>query len=55
MTSIFYHNILDYFLLFCRMLCFAVRVADFLAKCSFNFYVASLIAMVSTICILIAL
>lgn len=42
MTSIFYHHILDCFLLFCRMLCFAVRIAYFLAKCSFNFYVTNL-------------
>lgn len=49
MASLFYHNILDYFLLFAGW--FALRIADFLAKCNFNLYVASL--MVFTICILI--
>lgn len=53
-ASIFYHNMLNIFV--CFEVFFAVRITGvFLAKCSFNVYVVTFIAMVSTICVLMAL
>lgn len=52
-ASIFYH-MLNIFV--CFEVFFAVRITGvFLAKYSFNVYVVSFIAMVSTICVLMAL